>query len=117
MLRRTEKLAAAARLAATVSHEINNPLEAIGNLIFLARNNPDAPDKVTATTPACRTGTGPGIAHHAADARLLSGVNIAYIRSHTDPHRITCSLCIPISCKSSNSRFSLRLKIAPRSRA
>jgi len=47
VLRRTEKLAAAARLAATVSHEINNPLEAIGNLIFLAKNNPDAPDKVT----------------------------------------------------------------------
>jgi PAS domain S-box-containing protein len=47
VLRRTEKLATAARLAATVSHEINNPLEAIGNLIFLAKNNPDAPDKVT----------------------------------------------------------------------
>ena len=46
VLRRTEKLAAAARLAATVSHEINNPLEAIGNLIFLARTNPDAPEKV-----------------------------------------------------------------------
>ena len=47
VLRRTEKLAAAARLAATVSHEINNPLEAIGNLIFLAKNHPDAPGKVT----------------------------------------------------------------------
>jgi PAS domain S-box-containing protein len=47
VLRRTEKLAAAARLAATVSHEINNPLEAIGNLIFLAKTNPDAPAKVT----------------------------------------------------------------------
>jgi PAS domain S-box-containing protein len=47
VLRRTEKLAAAARLAATVSHEINNPLEAVGNLIFLAKNHPDAPDKVT----------------------------------------------------------------------
>jgi PAS domain S-box-containing protein len=47
VLRRTEKLAAAARLAATVSHEINNPLEAVGNLIFLARNNPDAPVTVT----------------------------------------------------------------------
>ncbi len=43
-LRRTEKLAAAARLSATVAHEINNPLEAIGNLIFLARTNLDAPD-------------------------------------------------------------------------
>jgi len=48
VMRRTEKLAAAARLAATVSHEINNPLEAIGNLIFLARTNPDAPDRVVA---------------------------------------------------------------------
>jgi PAS domain S-box-containing protein len=47
VLRRTEKLATAARLAATVSHEINNPLEAVGNLIFLARNNPNVPDTVT----------------------------------------------------------------------
>ena len=46
VLRRTEKLATAARFAATVSHEINNPLEAIGNLIFLARTNPEAPGKV-----------------------------------------------------------------------
>lgn len=37
VLRKTEKLAAAARLAATVAHEINNPLEAIGNLIYLTR--------------------------------------------------------------------------------
>jgi PAS domain S-box-containing protein len=46
VLRRTEKLAAAARLAATVSHEINNPLEAVGNLIFLARRNPALPEGV-----------------------------------------------------------------------
>jgi PAS domain S-box-containing protein len=46
VLRRTEKLAAAARLAATVSHEINNPLEAVGNLIFLARRNPALPETV-----------------------------------------------------------------------
>jgi len=38
VLRKTEKLAAAARLAATVAHEINNPLEAIGNLVYLAKN-------------------------------------------------------------------------------
>jgi PAS domain S-box-containing protein len=43
ILRKTEKLAAAARLAATVAHEINNPLEAIGNLIYIAKGVPDLP--------------------------------------------------------------------------
>jgi signal transduction histidine kinase/HAMP domain-containing protein len=37
-LRKTEKLAATGRLAASISHEINNPLEAITNLLFLLRN-------------------------------------------------------------------------------
>lgn len=37
LLRKSEKLAAAARLSATVAHEINNPLEAVGNLLFLAQ--------------------------------------------------------------------------------
>jgi PAS domain S-box-containing protein len=46
ILRKTEKLAAAARLSATVAHEINNPLEAVVNLIFIARNDPDSPPTV-----------------------------------------------------------------------
>ena len=43
ILRKTEKLAAAARLAATVAHEINNPLEAVGNLVYLAKATPGVP--------------------------------------------------------------------------
>lgn len=35
-LRRTEKLAAAGRLAASIAHEINNPLEAVTNSLYLA---------------------------------------------------------------------------------
>jgi PAS domain S-box-containing protein len=37
-LRVADRLATAGRLAASVSHEINNPLEAIGNLLFLAKS-------------------------------------------------------------------------------
>jgi PAS domain S-box-containing protein len=38
-LRRTEKLAAAGRLAASIAHEINNPLEAVTNLLYLIRQS------------------------------------------------------------------------------
>jgi PAS domain S-box-containing protein len=37
-LRKTEKLAAAGRLAASIAHEINNPLSAVTNLLYLLRN-------------------------------------------------------------------------------
>jgi signal transduction histidine kinase len=45
-LRQSEKLAATGRLAATIAHEINNPLEAITNLIYLARTDPLTPTAV-----------------------------------------------------------------------
>ena len=46
VLRRSEKLAAAARLSATMAHEINNPLEAVSNLIYIAKGAPTASPEV-----------------------------------------------------------------------
>jgi len=43
-LRRSEKLAVTGRLAASIAHEINNPLEAITNLLFLLRNFDGVPE-------------------------------------------------------------------------
>ncbi|MGD0547703.1 MAG: ATP-binding protein [Terracidiphilus sp.] len=41
---RTEKLAVAGRMAASVAHEINNPLEAVGNLLYLISTAKSAKD-------------------------------------------------------------------------
>jgi len=43
---RSEKLASVGRMAATVAHEINNPLAAVMNLLYLARNNQACPQDI-----------------------------------------------------------------------
>ena len=45
-LLKTEKLAVAGRMAASIAHEINNPLNAAIGLVYLACNDSDLPDRV-----------------------------------------------------------------------
>lgn len=47
-LLRQEKLAAMGRLASTVAHEINNPLEAVTNLLYLVRQEERLPEQARA---------------------------------------------------------------------
>jgi two-component system NtrC family sensor kinase len=47
-LRRSEKLAMAGRVAASVMHEINNPSQAIADLVYLIQKDADHPERVRA---------------------------------------------------------------------
>ena len=78
-LRKTEKLAATGRLAASIAHEVNNPLEAITNLLYLLRNFCDLDE------PAMRYVTmaereGKRIAE-------IAQQTLRFYRQSTQPHR------------------------------
>jgi len=45
-VRDSERLAMTGRLAASLAHEIHNPLDTVGNLLFLIDRNPDLPETV-----------------------------------------------------------------------
>ena len=45
-LQRSERLAVASRYAGAIMHEVNNPLEALTNLVYLTKNDPAGPERV-----------------------------------------------------------------------
>ena len=45
-VRDSERLATTGRLASTLAHEIHNPLDTVGNLLYLIDHNPDVPETV-----------------------------------------------------------------------
>jgi PAS domain S-box-containing protein len=46
-LLRSEKLASVGRMAATIAHEINNPLESVMSLLFLIKENKELPESAS----------------------------------------------------------------------
>ncbi len=71
IMRRADKLTAAARLSATMAHEINNPLAAVVNLIFIAKNVPGVPAAAVQQLVQVEQGVGACGAHYEAGSRLL----------------------------------------------
>jgi signal transduction histidine kinase len=77
---RTEKLASLGRLASIIAHEINNPVAAVMNLLFLAKNHPDCPqavkeDLIKAEAELMR-------------ASLVTRRSLAFYRESVEPSRV-----------------------------
>jgi len=77
-LRKSEKLAAAGRLAATVAHEINNPLEAVTNLLYLLRLNDKWDDSARSYVAQAE--------HELARIAHVARQTLGFYRDTTSPH-------------------------------
>jgi PAS domain S-box-containing protein len=80
-LRRSEKLAVTGRLAASIAHEINNPLEAITNLLFLLHGASDIPDATKHYVTMAE--------HEVQRIAEITQQTLRFYRQPTQPTRVT----------------------------
>jgi len=73
-LLQAEKIAATGKMAATIAHEINNPLEAVVNLLYLAREKATDPEQMSYLNAADREIT--RVSH-------IARQTLGYYREHT----------------------------------
>ncbi len=97
-LLQAEKIAATGKMAATIAHEINNPLESVLNLIYLARANASDTEQVVSYL-------------NTAEEELLRVAHIAkqtlgYYREHSAAVRVTLSDLITDTLKIYESKLS-----------
>lgn len=78
----TEKLAAVGRLASSIAHEINNPLESVTNLIFLARRNAVDPPAQKYLDAAD---------HELRRVSIIVNQTLRFHKQATKPQAIACS--------------------------
>jgi PAS domain S-box-containing protein len=80
-LMQTEKLAAVGRLAASIAHEINNPLESVTNLIYLSRTSQDFSEVQEYLSIAER---------ELRRVSVISNQTLRFYRQSTNPVAVAC---------------------------
>lgn len=80
-LLQAEKFAATGRMAASIAHEINNPLEALLNLIYLARTSPETPPTVSSLLETAEGELG-RVSH-------IARQTLGYYRENVQPARVS----------------------------
>lgn len=108
-LMQSEKLAAVGRLAASIAHEINNPLESVTNLLYLARRSEDAAEIQGYLDLAER------------ELRRVSAISNQTLRFHkqsTSPQSVSCQELIESVISVYQARLvNSRVQIEKRKRA
>jgi PAS domain S-box-containing protein len=107
-LRISEKIAGMGRLAATVAHEINNPLESVLNLVYLARTAADDPSKVTEYLG--------GAEEELVRIAHLTKQTLGFYREQAGTAKVSAGgllrqLILVLSAKAKNKRVSIDLEL------
>ncbi len=84
-LRESEKLAAVGRLASTIAHEINNPLEAVTNLLYLARHGDSSDDTMRYLDQADK---------ELRRVALITSQSLRFYKQSTRPQAIACTALV-----------------------
>jgi PAS domain S-box-containing protein len=77
-----EKLAAVGRMASSIAHEINNPLESITNLIYISRQHAIAPEVKTYLDLADQ---------ELRRVSIIANQTLRFHKQATNPREITCT--------------------------
>ena len=81
-LMQNEKLAAVGKLAASIAHEINNPLESVTNLLYLARHTKDLPPQTQHYLDTAE--------RELRRVAVISSQTLRFYKQSTNPKPVTC---------------------------
>ena len=109
-LRQSQKLAAVAQLASSISHEINNPLEAVTNLLYLAQNPEADLDEVRRLVASAQ--------EHLALVAHTTTQTLRFYKKATNRQEITCDELLKSCLLILNVRLANRgIRVETRCRA